>query len=235
MTKIYSPLPIKRSSKYGCNYWETYSTKLSRNVRLFSDLEYDHWVLVETDPFVKMFCEQPIELKYVFKGKVFKSIPDMWILYKDDKEIFVEVKYSKDLEPQSIKFDNTNKQINVQNFWCGAKNIESTVKTEKEIRANPILLSNLKMLIPYSKNGEILNDNITCKKILNYIKIFSKITVRLIEEHLPEIQPSILKEFLCCMLYQGIIQGDLDRILYCNRTEVWLNDDKTYHREYSNR
>ncbi len=235
MIKIYSPLPIKRSSKYGCNYWETYSTKLSRNVRLFSDLEYDHWVLVETDPFVKMFCEQPIELKYVYKGKVFKSIPDMWVLYNDDKELFVEVKYSKDLEPESRKYKNTNKQINVQNYWCGVKNIASTVKTEKEIRSNPILLTNLKMLIPYSKNGINLNDNMDCKKILNCIRRFNKITVSAIGEHLFDIPPLRLKESLCFLLYRGIIQGNLDKLLYSNRTEVWLNDDETYYREYCNR
>lgn len=42
---MYSPINIKRSSKFGNHYWESYSPKLKRN-----DLEYDFWVLVETDP-----------------------------------------------------------------------------------------------------------------------------------------------------------------------------------------
>ncbi|KEP24869.1 hypothetical protein BA70_14805 [Bacillus zhangzhouensis] len=58
---MYSPINIKRSSKFGNNYWEAYSPKLKRNVRLFSDLEYDFWVLVETDPKIPNFCERPFE------------------------------------------------------------------------------------------------------------------------------------------------------------------------------
>lgn len=37
---MYRPIPIKRSMKFSNNYWEVYSPKLKRNVRLFSDFEY---------------------------------------------------------------------------------------------------------------------------------------------------------------------------------------------------
>src|SRR5690349_10312224 len=90
--KIYNPIPVKRSSKYCSNYWETYSPKLKRNIRLFSDLEYDHWVLVETNPDVKCYCEQPFEFRCIYNGEAVKSIPDMWIQYNSGEEHFAEIK-----------------------------------------------------------------------------------------------------------------------------------------------
>ncbi|MED0708838.1 DDE-type integrase/transposase/recombinase [Aneurinibacillus aneurinilyticus] len=64
----FQPVPLKRNAHYGSNYWEVYSPKIKRNVHLFSDLEYDHWVSVETNPQIKAFCEQPvISLKHLHK------------------------------------------------------------------------------------------------------------------------------------------------------------------------
>jgi hypothetical protein len=67
---MYTPLLMKRGSKYGSNYWEVYSPKVKRIIRLFSDLEYDHWVLVENNPSVTSFCEQPLRIACNLSGEL---------------------------------------------------------------------------------------------------------------------------------------------------------------------
>jgi hypothetical protein len=75
---MYTPLPIKRSTKYGSNYWEAMSVKMNRDVRFFSDLEYDNWILVECDPNIIRFCEQPMRIKIEWQYVWVESIFDMW-------------------------------------------------------------------------------------------------------------------------------------------------------------
>jgi hypothetical protein len=93
----FQPVLLKRNGRYGSNYWEVYSPKIGRNVRLFSDLEYDHWVMVETNPKIKTFCEQPLRIVEYIDGKRHESIFDMWVQWEDGTEMFIEVKYQKDL------------------------------------------------------------------------------------------------------------------------------------------
>lgn len=45
---LYKPLITSASKRYGNNRWESFSNKLKRNVYLFSDLEYQHWLQIET-------------------------------------------------------------------------------------------------------------------------------------------------------------------------------------------
>ncbi|MGE7111499.1 hypothetical protein [Lysinibacillus sp. NPDC047702] len=51
-----------------------YSNKLKRTVYLFSDLEYEHWLQIESDPDIIEFCEQPIKMEIIHNGKVLSSI-----------------------------------------------------------------------------------------------------------------------------------------------------------------
>ena len=47
---------------YGSNFWQMYSRKLDRDVHFYSSLERDHGVIVEADPTVAWFCEQPLRI-----------------------------------------------------------------------------------------------------------------------------------------------------------------------------
>lgn len=107
---MYTPLPMKRSSRYGNNYWEGKSLKLKRNVHLFSDLEYDHWLLIETDPKVNSYCEQPLRIKQYIDGEWVESIFDMWIEWNDGSETFIEVKYSDELDPKHPNYQRVKRQ-----------------------------------------------------------------------------------------------------------------------------
>ncbi|MFZ5966497.1 MAG: TnsA endonuclease N-terminal domain-containing protein [Bacillota bacterium] len=91
-----------------------------------------------------LYCEQPLKIKYFYNDDYVESIFDMWIRYYDNYEEFVEVKYTKELDPQNLKSKRAIRQITVQSLWCQDNNFGYKVQTEKSIRSNSIYLNNLK-------------------------------------------------------------------------------------------
>ena len=89
--------------RFNNNLWQVYSPKVDRVVNLYSDLEYDHWVLVETDPQIRLFCEQPRKIDVVIAGKSVSSIFDMWIERVTGEEEYREVKYADDVARFSLQ------------------------------------------------------------------------------------------------------------------------------------
>lgn len=109
-----TPIEVKGRSHFGSNFWDAYSPKIKRDVNFYSDLEYDHWILVETDSRIKNFCEQPLKIEGLYNGKKAESIFDMWVQWDDGVNEFIEIKYSKDLIPKSKQYDRVKKQITLQ-------------------------------------------------------------------------------------------------------------------------
>ena len=152
---MYKPLITDSSKKYGNNRWLAYSNKIKRTVYLFSDLEYEHWLKIESDPDIIEFCEQPIKMEIIDNGKVISSIIDMWVKYKNDQEAFIEIKYRKDLSKISVM-----RQIYIQEVWCKVNKTNHLIRTEDDIKMKPIKLSNLKFLIKQVNNFKQVNNSV---------------------------------------------------------------------------
>lgn len=220
---MYSPIPMKRSTRYGNNYWEAFSAKVNRIVRFFSDLEYDHWITVEGNPAIGQFCEQPKTINVIVDGKLVESTFDMWIQYKDGKEIFVEVKYSSEIDPSSRNFSPRSKrQIEAQRKWCQENNHNHLVQTDKDIRGNPIYLQNLKLILPYTRQRCIPIDTINhqIKKMLLQHQVLQ---IGDIEAQI-QINSHKLRESLYWMIFKGQIKCNLDDNPLSSGTEVQLID-----------
>lgn len=213
MIFLYKPLITSASKRYGNNRWESFSIKLKRNVYLFSDLEYQHWLQIETDPNIIDFCEQAIKMEIIEDNKKQFSIIDMWVRYKNGKQFFIEIKYSKDLMKDSVK-----KQINVQQLWCKANQATHLIKTENEIGLSPIKLSNLKLLIRQVKNTtEIKQEKIDIvkKHISGQPKLIQQIAIE------TNIEISELIKIVCILVNNGYINCDLDATHLGKNMEVW--------------
>lgn len=140
------PTPIYRSkaaTRVG-NHWIVFSLKIGRIVHLYSDLERDHWLLIEADPDVVAFCEQPCTACASINGKRLQSIPDMWIRRQDGREEIIEVKYQKDIAKQEATGAH---QIEIQKEWATRNNILHRIVTDTEIRKNRVKLDNVSKMI----------------------------------------------------------------------------------------
>ncbi len=217
---MYSPVPMKRSSNYGSNYWEVYSPKLERIVKQFSDLEYDNWVLIETDSSIETFCEQPVIITDFYDGKQVKSIIDLWVKYKDGNECFMEVKYLKDLDPFNPRAARSIRQTYIQKKWCFERNLSYIIRTEIDIRRNKIHLENMKTIIPYARGigSEIETDRLRIFKLINS----SKMSLASLEAHLPTIPKQRIRTVVFQLIYLAKIQSNMDKVPISNVTEVWV-------------
>lgn len=221
----YIPIVMPRSKKYGSNYWNSRGLKVDRDVILYSDLEYDHWVRMETTPDVIEYCEQPLEINYVLNEKRHKTIFDMCALHKDGIRIFIEVKYEKDLKPTSRKYDVTMRQIEAQREWCRLNDVLHEVRTEKYIRTGPYAIENrLKIL-----------KSITNQKVPHFLQDVSdsignhKISIRNLCKNLMNL--GLYDVFLACywLYYIGTINVDLDSAIWNLDMEVWKVESNKNH------
>jgi hypothetical protein len=52
-----TPVISDLRTKYRTDRWRVYSSKLKRKVTLYGTTAYQHWLLIESDPEVEVFCE----------------------------------------------------------------------------------------------------------------------------------------------------------------------------------
>lgn len=140
-----SPVWVRPQNNYGSNRWVVFSSKLGRTVILYSDLERDHWVLIESDPTIQLFCEQPLRVSVRLTAGTVATIFDMWIKWRCGREELREVKY-KDQVRNSAR---VSRQLEAQAAWASLASFPYSVMTEDVIRANPILLANWKRILSY--------------------------------------------------------------------------------------
>ncbi|MBP1931945.1 hypothetical protein J2Z37_001946 [Ammoniphilus resinae] len=204
--------------------------KMNRTIRMFSDLEYDHWVLIEGDPDILCFCEQPIKINVLLEGEMVESILDMWIQRKDGAEIFVEIKYAAELDPKNSNFSPRSlRQTSAQRKWCEQNGFKYEIRTDKEIRGNLVYLDNLKLILPYVRQRATPIET-DWHRILAAIKNRSN-TIFHVEQQFPEIPKQRIRETICRMIYTGVIRSNIDKDPFNSTTEVWFNDQTEMDRK----
>jgi len=214
----YQPIKIPRSKKYGNNYWIPRGNKVGkRTLDLYSDLEFEHWLTVETNPEVIAYCEQPLEISYLRNGKMRKSIFDMWILNRDYSEMFVEVKYEKEMISLAPKYDRTKRQIEAQQEWCRKNNMAYEVRTEKTIRKGRHSIENRIAI-----TSAVLNSNkpACTLDVLRSISWHKKTISDIFQElpHYPEDQVNLALKWL---YYQGQVCANIEDQIFGKSLEVY--------------
>ena len=121
------------------------SLKTGRMVWFESFLERDFIHLLEFDPDVVSFAEQPLTLEYLHQGKTRKYTPDFHVQYAAQRQVLVECKPTVfvDREDNQIKFA-------AGQAWCAERGWAFRVVTEADIRREP-RLANVKLLGRYAR------------------------------------------------------------------------------------
>lgn len=204
-----SPVKSGPQTRYGNNRWEVYSRKLNRNVTLYSNLEYDHWVLVESNPEVVTFCEQPLKIRIQLSFGVVTTIFDMWIKWKSGLEEFREVKHLGDLQ-DSQQNSRVLRQIQAQKKWCELKNKKHSVVTEETIRANPNYLSNWKLILHHLGGVRNLDTSPYMEKIKFMLKDKGASSLGEIENVFSDMNSLVIKSAVFELIYKGELANDLE-------------------------
>ena len=118
------------------------SEKNSRVVRAESALERDACCLLEFDPNVTEYVEQPLTIRYVELGKTRRYTPDFFVRYATTKPAqLIEIKYAQDLRANQAQFAS---RFMAAKQHAEAEGWDFNIWTEAEIQT------------PYLKNAKFL-------------------------------------------------------------------------------
>jgi len=148
------PLPAftPKRARTPDDLWMGHSHRLNREVFSYGKLEYDHWYLVESCPWVSWYCEQYPVVSVKLDGRNITTCYDMLVLYADNTLELREIKKKRELqEPQEPRI---KLQLSAQEFWAEKSRIPYRRLTELDIQSNPLYLANWKKILRrISKNA----------------------------------------------------------------------------------
>lgn len=217
---MHQPKVMPRSAKYGSNYWNTEGPKVDmREVILYSDLEFDNWVFVESDSNVETYCEQYPEISYVYEGALHTSVFDMWIRKHDGSKVYREVKYETELNENDPRNERTLRQIAAQRAYCIENNFTYEIVTEKMLRRSHQELENRLKIISFIKNNQ---KPIAADVVLSHINKKRR-SLQTISE-LSSTPYALIHDSCIWLYYHGAIQINLDETIICKQSEVWLDE-----------
>lgn len=213
------PIFMARGTHYGNNYWQFESRKLHRRVTAFSNLEYENLLILEMDANVEWYCEQPFETTVFVGDKEYKTVFDVYVLYKNGEEEFQEVKYQEELDSDTPQGERSRNQIVVQKNWCLQNNFNYNLRTNYDIEKGEFYIRNLSVLSAKARRFHVRNKSAD-NAIIQYLKEISTTTIGyLCSSGRFEFNRTI--DYLADLFYRGIIDfNDIQNQCLTNKTEV---------------
>lgn len=137
------PLPCWRPKwRTNLDRYSFESVKLGRTVEVVYEWEFKHCMILECDPFVRCYCEYPLEITAKdLEGKTANSKLDALVRFINNVEQIREVKSLK----QAHK---STRQYEIQCFWCNKAPIEHRLILS-EIHLTETLVKNCIAIFPY--------------------------------------------------------------------------------------
>jgi hypothetical protein len=174
------------------------SLKMGRLVWWESQIERDYIYLLEFDPAVISYEEQPLRISYHLNGKERHYTPD-FLVKRTDKSLIIEVKP----EEEAQKEEN-QRLFKTASAICARDNYDFIIITDKMIRVQP-RLDNIKLLTRYQRIP--INDP-------HYQIICNEFFAKSSEASLNEVMQffasrDVGKQVVFSLLYWGVLAVDL--------------------------
>lgn len=225
-------LPVRHSKPvwnpgrgcYGNNLWQTYSPKLGRNVKLYSDLEYHHWILVEATPDIVSFCEQPIKMWSRVEGKDRASYIDMWVQWRNGIEQYRELKYVKDIAQINSR-PLLERQLAIQVSWCKRHGLDHAVITDEQVHANKLLLRNWRLILSVLTNAKGIDLSKIQYSILKIIESEREISIGNLQGRIIGSTATIIQAAIFDLIQRGQIKAPLGVVDLTNALPLEASHD----------
>lgn len=185
------------------DYVEIWAPKLGRRARAFSVLEYDHLVLMESDPWIVSYCEQPLKASVYLDGHTIATIFDAWVLFADGEEELRETKYATQIAASKGR---TARQLEAQRKWCAAVKMQYRLMTDLDIRRAPLLLENWKRILPHLIHIRETSDSLKCLNSIHETLRHGAMTLDSIERAFDG-QCADPRALIFSALHRGLVQA----------------------------
>ena len=137
-------MPVRKVSNRGGNIIGRFpSVKLGRMVDFESLIERDLIYLLDFEPEVTWFGEQPLTLEYEQQGKVRRYTPDFHVITNGQNSL-VECKPQR-----AVKLPQNQEKFRAGQIWCAAKGWMFEVVTDEQLRGG-YRLRNVKFLTQFA-------------------------------------------------------------------------------------
>lgn len=174
------------------------SLKMHRLVWWESQIERDYIYLLEFDPSVISYEEQPLRISYRLNGKERHYTPD-FLVKRVNKSLIVEVK-----PEEEVQKEENQRLFHIAKAICARNNYEFVIVTDKMIRVQP-RLDNIKLLTRYQRTAI----NHPHYQIICYELFAMSSEVSLNEVMRFFASRSIDKHVVFSLLYWGVLAVDL--------------------------
>lgn len=156
-------MPVRTpSNRYGKNIVGKFpSLKLGRMVFFESRIERDQIYLMEYDPKVVFYEEQPLLIQYTTAGKRYKYFPDFKVVTASGQHLLLECKAERFVET-----DKNQRKIAAGKVWCATHNWQFRLITEQVTRAG-FRLENVMLLWQFARHSIPLDTKAQIYNIMN--------------------------------------------------------------------
>lgn len=138
-------MPVRKVSNRGGNTIGRFpSTKMGRMIAFESLLERDFIYLLDYDPDVEWFEEQPLSIEYLHEAKLLHYTPDFHVL-ELGQQVLVECKPERFVETEENR-----RKFAVAREWCEERGWEFRIVTDQQVRSG-FRLQNVKLLAQFAR------------------------------------------------------------------------------------
>lgn len=181
----------------GKNIGKFFSVKMNTTLWFESLLEMYLMYLLDFDPGVKFFKEQPCRIRYVHDGKLHQYTPDLFVL-RTDKTQIVEVK-----RQNKVTTEENDLLFRIISPICQCEGLEFVVFTNETIMLQP-RLNNIICLWRYARTPIRPHHQILCQEFLH-----KQQPVSLAEVFEFFYSKGLPKQVVYALLFWGVIDFDL--------------------------
>lgn len=177
------------------------SIKIGRNVWYESTIERDFIYLIEFDPDVIRYKEQPFRVKYMYGGKLHTYVPDFFLQRRSKFQV-VENK------PEEIANSEANKfRYRLLKSIFREQGFDFIVATDTQIRIKP-LLENVKVFWRYSRTRIHPLHQIRCQEYLSgRLEVSIQDLADALSSH------GVTLQVVYALLYWGVLSTDMHRLV----------------------
>jgi TnsA endonuclease N terminal len=202
-------MPVRKMPKYGAqkNLGKFSSVKTGRVAWYESLNERDYMYLLDFDPGVSYWHEQPLKIRFMLGGKIHRYTPDLEV-HRDSRKQIVEVKAKAQVESGEWDF-----LFRTASSICKEEECEYVVVTDDVIRQEPRLES-VKKLWKYARTPVHSQHQILCSELFRLRQVAQIELGDLFQ--LCKVK-SVPVQCLYALLFWGVLDFDVTQPLdHCN-------------------
>ena len=207
-------MPVREVSNRGRNVIGRFpSIKMARMIAFESLIERDFIYLLDHDPEVVWFEEQPLTIPYHQEGRAFSYTPDFHLV-EGDRHVLVECKPDRFVG----KDENRRKFATVRD-WCAQHGWIFRVVTDEQVRAG-LRLQNVKLLTRYAR--QTVDPTVRGRILALLGSSRGTMTISDVARALSDEDPGSAKTSILCMAFHHEIFVPLDEAPLSGETPVCL-------------